>query len=135
MRNPPNGSGLGKFVGYGILGFLALVFIGSLLPEQPSTPSTKSQSRPDASLVGTDVEQRARLLGAVVASAGETCDEVTRSFHQGTSPGGDTTWNVACRDGHEFAVLIKNDSTGSTRVLSCDVMRAVGKVDCFEKFR
>ena len=41
---------------------------------------------------------------------------VNRTFFQGMSKG-DALWNVGCKNGKSFAVLVKGDATGSTQII------------------
>jgi hypothetical protein len=43
-------------------------------------------------------------------------------------------WSVRCSNGSSYGVEIEADSQGSTRILSCSVLKAVAGVDCFKKF-
>ena len=67
--------------------------------------------------------------------AGETCDSVTRTLHQGADKdSGKEFWNVACEDGNTYVVAVNNDAEGSTQVMSCAALKAEAQVDCFVKF-
>ena len=47
---------------------------------------------------------------------------------------GDVFWNVACRNGKAYSIMINNDTDGSTKILSCAVIKAVNGAECFKKF-
>ncbi len=66
-------------------------------------------------------------------SGGESC-QVVRNFYQGSSKKGDAFWNVACKGKDGFSIIIYNDAAGSTKILECRVMKAVGATPCFKKF-
>lgn len=59
---------------------------------------------------------------------------VTRSFFQGLDKSGNAFWNVACANRETRVIMIRNDAQGSTRVLECGVMKAMGGTECFKKF-
>lgn len=67
--------------------------------------------------------------------SGESCDVVIRSFHQGTGKTGDVFWNVACRNGQAYSIMIYNDAEGSNKVVSCAVLKALNGGECFKKFK
>ncbi len=81
--------------------------------------------------IGAVDPERAKQLQQIVVSAGDTCDEVTRTFHQGQSPEHGDFWNVACANGRSYSVQIQGQKT---QVLSCSVLKAVSKVECFRTF-
>ena len=64
------------------------------------------------------------------------CDRrVQRTFHQGPDNKSSSSvefWNIACQDGHTYSIGV--DPSGSTKVLPCEAMKAVGQVECFKKF-
>lgn len=66
--------------------------------------------------------------------SGESCDEVTRNFFQGSGKSGDASWNVACRNGKAYLIMIYNDAQGSSKILSCAVLKALNAGECFKKF-
>lgn len=81
----------------------------------------------------TDAERNTMFTRYVQASH-EKCDRVTRNFYQGSDNRDRVYWNVRCRDGHAYVIQLLNDTQGSTRILSCDVLQAVGGGQCFKKF-
>jgi hypothetical protein len=66
--------------------------------------------------------------------SGEKCDSVTRSFFQGSDRRGNAYWNAACRNGQAFAIQVNNDAVGSTRIMSCAMLKAMNAGECFKKF-
>lgn len=77
--------------------------------------------------------ERSQALAVFVESGGHRCRIVARTFFQGEDAKGNVFWNVACAGGESYVVVIKNDVTGSTRVMSCQRLRAVAGADCFKK--
>ena len=77
--------------------------------------------------------ERSEALAVFVESGGHRCRIVARTFFQGEDAKGNVFWNVACAGGESYVVVIKNDVTGSTRVMSCQRLRAVAGTDCFKK--
>lgn len=77
--------------------------------------------------------ERSQALAVFVESGGHSCRIVARTFFQGEDAKGNVFWNVACAGGESYVVVIKNDVTGSTRVMSCRRLRAVAEADCFKK--
>jgi hypothetical protein len=41
-------------------------------------------------------------------------------------------WSIRCRDGKTYAVEINPDSTGSTNVLECSVLKTIAGIACFK---
>lgn len=77
--------------------------------------------------------KRSELLAVFVESSGHACHTVSRTFYQGEDSKGNAFWNVECSDREAYVVQIKNDVPGSTTVLSCRQLRAVGGSACFKK--
>jgi hypothetical protein len=76
---------------------------------------------------------RSELLAVFVESSGHVCRTVARTFYQGEDSKGNVFWNVECGDGEAYVVQIKNDVPGSTTVINCRRLRAVGGSACFKK--
>ena len=77
--------------------------------------------------------KRSQLLAVFVESSGHVCRTVSRTFYQGDDSKGNAFWNVECSDREAYVVQIKNDVPGSTTVLSCRRLQAVGGSACFKK--
>ena len=76
---------------------------------------------------------RNTLFAKFLQGSGQRCDSVTRTFFQGSTKSDDAIWNVTCRDGQMFAVLIYNDAKGSSKIISCATLKAINAGDCFKK--
>jgi len=136
-------------VGLLVAALVLMSLVGSLMPKSPEqtpTPPLASQAEtttrtlPSGTLANPAHEKlialsevgRNAALGYVVED--ENC-RVTRSFFQGVDNAGDAFWSVACANGKAFQIVIENNSRASTRVLECEVLKAVGGTECFKKFR
>jgi hypothetical protein len=71
---------------------------------------------------------------AFLKNSGVDCGSVTRNFFQGFDKSRNAFWNVACSNKKSYIIMINNDSVGSTRIMSCDVLKAVNAGECFKKF-
>jgi hypothetical protein len=78
--------------------------------------------------------KRNTVFALYLQKSGEDCRRVTKNFLQGVDQKGNAFWNVACSNNKSFVVQINNDAVGSTRILSCAVMKAVRGPECFKKF-
>jgi hypothetical protein len=78
--------------------------------------------------------ERNAALTNFLKSSGEKCDSVTRSFFQGSDRRGNAFWNAACRNGQAFVIQVNNDAVGSTRIMSCAMLKAMNAGECFKKF-
>jgi hypothetical protein len=76
--------------------------------------------------------ERSEALAVFVESGGHTCRTVARTFFQGEDTKGNVFWNVTCAGGESYVVVIKNDVSGSTRVMNCRRLRAATGTDCFK---
>lgn len=75
---------------------------------------------------------RTIALAGVVESTGERCSGVG-SQYLGTDSDQAAYYRVDCRNRPSFMVQIAADSGGSTRVLACSLIAALG-IDCFKPF-
>lgn len=96
--------------------------------------STTHANKAHSILAGMAEPERRTFFGNYLKNSGEACDSVTKTFFQGLSKQGEAFWNVRCRNGRTYAVMINNDATGSTRILECEVLKVVGGGECFKKF-
>ena len=80
-------------------------------------------------------EDRNSFFTKWLQGSGESCDVATRNFHQGTGKTGDVFWNVACRNGKAYSIMIYNDAEGTNKVVSCAVLKALNGGECFKKFQ
>lgn len=102
-----------------------------------SAPAASSTGNPahDQLMRATDSD-RNRALAAVVQASDESCREVTRNFHQGFyDEDRSSFWNVTCSNGASYVVTVVADAEGSTRVMSCSVLKMVADVDCFTRLK
>jgi hypothetical protein len=77
--------------------------------------------------------ERARILRSLINSSGYPCSVVTTILFRGADDDQAGYWAVACSDGGNWQVQVKNDAGGSSSVASCEVLRAV-KIDCWQRF-
>lgn len=110
-----------------LLGGLLLLFIvvalfsrNPMRPLPTTTPASASRRNPTSA-----------QLAQMVRSADETCPSASRIFFQGINATGEI-WNVECSTGRSFSVSLEN--TGHLKVISCDLMKLVAKVECFKTF-
>jgi len=102
--------------------------------ESVQPTASESVNAAHQALLQASSEGRAVALKAIITSAGESCDRVTRTFHQGgPDSSGSMFWNASCQNGNDFSVAVSSNARGSTRVMSCELLKTVAKVNCFEK--
>ena len=109
--------------------FRCLLFAAVVGPGVSSAQANPAQDR----LIKMSELERSEALAVFVESGGHPCRTVARTFFQGEDAKGNVFWNVACAGGDSFVVVIKNDVSGSTRVMNCRRLRAVTGADCFKK--
>jgi hypothetical protein len=101
----------------------------------PVAPKMTNQTRHTGNVaqdrLATFVDsEQAAFLGAAVE---EGCAG-TRAYFMGMDRENDAFWSIGCASGESYSVEILPDSTGSTRVLECSVLKAVAGMRCFTKF-
>jgi len=72
--------------------------------------------------------ERTAALGATVRGVDYSCAQPLRSRYQGTGAGR-MIYIVRCEKGYTYAVSIRDDDRGETKVLDCEMARALG-IDC-----
>lgn len=99
---------------------------------QQATPAPKPVNIANDRLLALPKDQQAVMLGQVV---GEGCiGKLT--FYRGIGKTGlakdKAYWAVRCANGKSYMVEISPDARGSTSILDCPILKAVG-IDCFKK--
>lgn len=87
------------------------------------------------SLMAMPERDRQEFMKRFLSAGGEKCQRVTKTFYQGSGKNGDAFWNVACAGGDAYVVEVSNNATGSTKIISCSLMRAINAGTCFTKFK
>jgi hypothetical protein len=103
---------------------LALVLLAALPLGAHANPAHKT-------FMGLDDAKRNALLASVITASGESCRAVSRNFYQGSDKNGNAFWNAECSNGASFLVMVNNDAAGSTKVMSCAVLKAIDAGECF----
>jgi hypothetical protein len=70
---------------------------------------------------------------AYMVASGEQCGTVTRSFYQGSTKKGQIIWNIDCSATGDWQLMIEPNSAGSTKIMSCDTVRALG-MECWHRY-
>ena len=96
----------------------------------PRIASKSTGNEANDRLLALPKSEQALMLGK---AAGEGCIG-NRAFYMGISKDRTASWSVGCTNGNSYAVQIDADSVGTTSILECSILRAVAKVNCFEKF-
>ena len=77
---------------------------------------------------------RRKLLQSTLSRAGKSCAGVTRTFYQGSAKSSSTAfWNVTCREGQSYLVLVNADAQGS-KVATCSQFRAAAVIECYKRY-
>jgi len=98
-----------------------------------ATPAAVFANPAHEQLMRMSGSERNATLTTFLKSSGEKCDSVTRNFFQGKDKRGNAFWNAGCRNGQSFVIQVNNDSVGSTRIMSCALLKAVNAGECFKK--
>ena len=76
--------------------------------------------------------EKTRFLRKSIRTAGNRCDRVSRYRFMTVDKAKTGYFAVACADGGDWMVAFHNDSGGSTRVMSCGMVKVVARVDCWK---
>ena len=80
-------------------------------------------------------ESKRRLVFATfLENSGEKCPVVTKTYYQGSDKDGNAYWNASCQGADSYQIQVRNYSQGSTKILSCKVLKALN-LSCFSKFK
>jgi hypothetical protein len=83
-------------------------------------------------LLALNEKDRRSMFYITIIMAGQTCSEVARTFYKGSAkPSSNAVWNVECKNGSSYSILVMPDEKGSTKVMTCDEFRAAGGGECF----
>lgn len=107
-----------------LITFLFIVTLSIAANANPAHDRLINMSNPDRNV----------FLTKFLKASGENCASVTRNFYQGADKQGNAFWNAACRSGKSYVIMIYNNSTGSSKIMECDMLRKMGAVPCFKKF-
>ncbi|HEV8676020.1 MAG TPA: hypothetical protein VGX21_18445 [Methylomirabilota bacterium] len=77
---------------------------------------------------------RTHALATTATSAGFACAGAS-SEYKGMDKDRRAYWRVDCSNGQSYMVSIDDDKAGSTKVVSCALMRKVGADTCFVKWK
>lgn len=102
--------------------------IGSLPLAAQANPSQEQ-------LLAASEQQRQSMLAGYLATGGEKCTGVTKTFYQGSDHKGNVFWNATCSEGNSFVIQIFNNEIGSRRILDCARLKEVTGGTCFTKFK
>lgn len=95
--------------------------------------SSAQANEADRLLQQKDPVTQSQTLGAIVRSAGDSCPGTRGAMRGGQAKNGDAIWYVRCDNDKAYAVQVKNDAMGSTRVTNCAAMKSLN-VPCFKKY-
>jgi hypothetical protein len=83
-------------------------------------------------LLGLTEKDRRTFFSAFLGLSGESCPEVVRTFYKGSAkPSWNAIWNVECKGALSYSILVMSDEKGSSKVMTCGELRAVGGGECF----
>lgn len=108
---------------------------------RPTNPAPIEQAAPAKASTGNIANDRLLALSereqafalGVVLNSGCTGD---RAFYMGMLARDHSAfWSVHCASAESYEVELSADAVGSTRVLECSVLKALGAGKCFEKFK
>jgi len=73
------------------------------------------------------------VFAKLLTNSGDRCQSASKTFFQGSDKAGNAYWSVQCAGAKAYQIQIKNNSTGSTKILDCAVMKAANLGACFKK--
>jgi hypothetical protein len=97
-------------------------------------PEPRDRNEANKRLMALSEADRRTFLYVILNMSKEPCAEVTRTFYKGSAkPSWNAIWNVACRGGPSYSILIFSDEKGSSKVMTCGELRSVGGGECFTR--
>lgn len=109
-----------------LVSILAIVMLVAI-----STPAFANYSH--SQITQMSYTAKKSFFGDYLHRSGESCYRVTKIFFQGFDKEKSAYWNVKCKNGRAYCIQIKNNTSGSTRIMDCELCRMIG-VECFKKF-
>lgn len=100
------------------------------------TIAAAAQANPAHDMISSVSEaKRQQVFTRFLSDSGEKCSSVDRTFYQGSDKKGNAFWNASCAVGKSFLIQVNNDKQGSTRILGCNVLKAVNGGTCFKTLK
>lgn len=78
-----------------------------------------------------DAKREYVLKHLITDYLGQSCSRAVETLYVGSYKD-DAMWDVRCRSGEQWRLLIKNDAGGTTTISDCRDLKAVG-IECFKK--
>jgi len=85
-------------------------------------------------IISKSESERRVVFASLLKNSNESCGSAITTFFQGFTKENEAIWNVKCSNGRAYAILIKDNETGSTTILDCGVLKVIGAGECFKKF-
>jgi hypothetical protein len=83
-------------------------------------------------LLALSEKDRRWMFHAWLNLSGESCQEIARTFYKGSEkPSWNAIWNIECRGGPSYSILVRSDEKRTAKVMTCGELRAAGGGECF----
>jgi hypothetical protein len=83
-------------------------------------------------LIALSEKDRRWMFHAWLNLSGESCQEIARTFYKGSEkPSWNAIWNIECRGGPSYSILVRSDEKRTAKVMTCGELRAAGGGECF----
>lgn len=105
---------------------LAFTLIASITSNSFANPA-------HSQLLSLSESQRKAIFAKYLSSSGEKCGSVTQTFFQGLDHDDRAYWNARCANGNTYMIQVDDDAGGSTKIMDCSLMAALG-TPCFTKW-
>lgn len=86
-------------------------------------------------LMASSDTKRATALAKWLASNGENCPSVSRTFYQGSDNRDAAYWNAECAGGKSYQIQFPGSTSASPKLMDCAILKAVNGGKCFSKFK
>ena len=113
-----------------VLGFGILSAIFTDNTTQEASPKKKSIQ--PSNITKNQSVEKAVVLQNLLNESGKECGNAIKTFMQGHDKEDSVYWNVLCSNGKSYSIQIPADPAANTRILECDVLKAIG-IECFKK--
>lgn len=96
--------------------------------------ASQDPNRANRQILAMSDKDRRGLFETLILSDAKQCGEVTKAFYRGTArPSYNAIWDIGCSSGPNYTILVMSDEKGSTKIMTCGELRAMGGGECFVK--
>jgi hypothetical protein len=101
---------------------------------RPLQQASSDPNKANRQILAMPEKDRREFFATVILADARQCGDVTRAFYRGSArPSYNAIWDIGCSSGPNYSILIMSDEKGSSKIMTCGELRAIGGGECFVK--